>query len=89
MTLQEFRDKANEIAEGYGLNKLSVTVIAGIFGHHNCQRIFYSCQVYDSDKRKIVKGEMYPNPESALESFSDILMINYKNYNDLVSDIEI
>ena len=81
MTLQEFKDKANAIAEGYALNKHCVTIIAGIFGNHTHDQFHYSCQVYDATESKLIQGGLQPNPESALKSFSDKLKMNYTIYN--------
>lgn len=85
MTLQQFNERAKSIAEGYGLNKDSVTIIAGIFGHHNSQQTSYSCQVFDANERKLIQGGLQPNPESALQKFSDKLKLEYTIY-DKVED---
>jgi hypothetical protein len=92
MTLIEFKEKANIIAEQYGIKKENVTVMACVWGLCGQSRdeVNYTSQALLSMPRsKHIKNKVSGNPESALESFGDELRLEFKEYDKQRKNIEI
>lgn len=90
MTLLEFKASADKIAEVYGIKSRNVTVMASIFGNVDKDCISYSCQAWIIKQHKHIRTEIViNNPKSALESFKDLLEINFKEYSTKEQDIEL
>ena len=89
MKLTELKQKANEIAETYGIKKENVTVMASIFGVHNGEMLSYTCQAWVSKISKHVSNKGIESPEIALIAFKDALEFNLKEYESEKKDIEI
>jgi hypothetical protein len=83
MTLQEFNDKAVEIAVKYGYKGNRVTVISGIYEG----MINHKVQVFSTNG--IVQSLMLNNPLDALQSFEDNVIHNQIKYDRQEEDLEI
>lgn len=85
MNIQEFYDTAVLTAKELGIEKPNVTTISGCFDG----TIRHSVQIWMSEKRKHLYSELHNNPNSAIQSFKDVLEFSLKEYSKKTELIEV
>jgi hypothetical protein len=88
MTLQYFKEKAEEIVSEYGIDKNYVTVIAMYSGLHTSSQIGYSIQVWISKESKHVRA-CQNNVISCLSEFENNMKSHFLKYDKITQDINI
>lgn len=88
MTLQDFKEKAEEIILEYGIDKDCVTVIAMYSGLHTTSQINYSIQVWISKESKHIRASQN-NVISCLSEFEDNMKSHFLKYDKSTQDINI